>query len=79
MVNFSGGTRLTPTLVGVDAHYEKLVAYFPELYLAKWFAEKRDEQITIWSFQKTGTGSLLENYQLLAEYLRIDGILLLVF
>ena len=77
IVEFKGGTRLTNTLVGVDAEYEHIVPYFPELHLAQWFKEKRDETVTIWSFHKTGTRPLLDNYRLLVEHLSIDGILLI--
>lgn len=77
IAGFTDGTRLSPTLVGVDANYDRLVVYFPELYLARWFAEERDEQVKIWSFHKTGTGPLLENYRILVDHLQIDGILLI--
>lgn len=77
IASFRGGERLTDTLVGVTADYERIVPYFPELYLAQWFREKRNEAITIWCFQKTGTRPLLENYRILVENLSIDGILLI--
>ncbi len=77
ITSFSGGTRLTPTLVGVDANYDRMVIYFPELYLAKWFQEKQDDPVTIWSFQKTGTAPLLKDYRVLVDHLDIDGILLI--
>jgi hypothetical protein len=77
VVGFSGGTRLTPTLVGVDADYDRFAIYFPEVYLAKWFKETRNEDVTIWTFEKTGTRPLLKNYQTLIEHLEIDGILLI--
>jgi hypothetical protein len=76
VVNFAGGVRLTDTLVGVTPDYEGLMLYFPELYLARWFRETRQQDVTIWSFHKTGTRPLLENYRLLVERLSIDGILL---
>ncbi|MCB9059463.1 MAG: DUF1152 domain-containing protein [Calditrichae bacterium] len=74
---FEGGHRLSPTLVGVDAAFNEPVVYFPELYLSKWFREVRNEDLTIWSFHKTGTRDLLSNYNLLIDYLNIDGILLI--
>jgi hypothetical protein len=77
VTHFISGTRLTSTLVGVDASYEHIVPYFPELHLAKWFKEKRHEAITIWCFQKTGAAPLLENYRILLQHLNIDGILLI--
>jgi hypothetical protein len=77
IAGFSGGVRLTDTLVGVTAEYEGLVVYFPELYLAQWFKEKRGEEITVWAFHKTGARPLSENYKVLVEHLDIDGILLM--
>ena len=74
-----GGTvRLTDTLVGVTADYERRVmSYFPELYLAKWFKQTQQQEIIIWCFQKTGVKPLMENYRALIDHLSIDGILLI--
>ena len=74
-----GGTiRLTDTLVGITADYERrVVSYFPELYLAKWFKETQQEEQVLWCFQKTGAKPLIENYRALIEHLSIDGILLI--
>jgi hypothetical protein len=41
-VSCTHGTRLTDTLVGVTADYKGIAIYFPELYLAQWFEEKRN-------------------------------------
>lgn len=76
IASFSGGIRLTETLVGVTADYERLVVYFPELYLARWFREARQEQIPIWSFHKTGVQPLRENYERLVEHLQLDAMIL---
>lgn len=74
--SFTGGIRLTDTLVGITAEYDRLVVYFPELYLAQWFQNRRQENIPIWAFHKTGVQPLMENYQHLIEHLNIDTILL---
>ncbi|MGQ0604904.1 MAG: DUF1152 domain-containing protein, partial [Anaerolineales bacterium] len=71
------GIRLSKTLVGITAESDRIYPYFPEYYLARWFKEKRDEETVIWSFQKTGTAPLLENYKLLTAHLAIDGLLLI--
>jgi hypothetical protein len=71
-----GGVRLSSNLVGVVADQADFAPYFPELYLARWFREKRQQDVTIWCFQKTGARPLLEGYQRLVEHLSIDGILL---
>jgi hypothetical protein len=72
-----GGIHLSPTLIGVQASQTDLLPYFPELYLARWFQQKRAQEVTVWSFAKTGAGPLLDNYRVLVEHLDIDGILLM--
>lgn len=71
------GNRLSKTLVGITAHSEQVFPYFPELHLVNWFKQKRNEDITIWCFHKTGAAPLTENYRILAKHLSLDGILLL--
>jgi hypothetical protein len=71
------GIRLTETLVGVNAARKGQFGYFPEYYLTRWFQEERGEEVTVWSFHKTGVRPLLENYRALIEHLGIDGILLI--
>ncbi len=68
--------RLTDTLIKVNADIEGSFTYFPELYLSQWFRETRGEDVTIWSFEKTGVRPLIENYEVLVEHLGIDGIIL---
>ncbi len=75
--HLSKGVTLIESLVGITADTESPYHYSPERYLAKWFREKRTEEITIWSFENTGVRPLLENYQTLVDYLQIDGILLI--
>ena len=74
--NVDFGTRLTKTLVGIPPKPERVFPYFPEFHLVNWFQEKREEQVTIWCFHKTGAAPLTENYRILAEHLSLDGILL---
>lgn len=71
------GIRLTETLLGVSASVKNFLGYFPEFYLAQWFQKNRNEEITVWTFQKTGTNPLLKNYEVLTQYLDIDAILLI--
>lgn len=70
------GTHLTKTLVGITPKLERPFPYFPEFHLVNWFKKKRNEELTIWCFHKTGAAPLTENYKVLCERLRIDGILL---
>jgi hypothetical protein len=74
--NVDFGNRLTKTLVGITPKADRVFPYFPELHLANWFKEKRNEEIVIWCFHKTGAAPLTENYKILAEHLSLDGILL---
>lgn len=74
--NVDFGIRLSKTLVGVTAQSGRLFPYFPELHLANWFQEKQNEDVTIWCFHKTGAAPLTENYNILAQHLSLDGILL---
>jgi len=75
--NLNKGIRLTDTLVGVTPEIDGLFIYFPELYLAQWFKATYGEEIPIWCFHKTGVRPLIDNYQELIDYLKIDGILLI--
>ena len=74
--NVDYGIRLSKTLVGVTPKLERVYPYFPEFHLVNWFKQKRNEDVTLWSFHKTGAAPLTENYKILAEHLSLDGILL---
>jgi len=74
--NVDYGIRLSKTLVGVTPNLERIYPYFPEFHLVNWFKQKRNEEVVIWSFHKTGAAPLTENYKILAEHLSLDGILL---
>jgi hypothetical protein len=68
--------RLSDSLIGIHSHSRSLVPYFPELHLAHWFKETREQDITIWCFTTQGAKSLLAAYRQLVEHREIDGILL---
>lgn len=68
---------LTNSLIGVNATTESYNPYFPELYLAKWLKETRDDDAIIWCFAKTGAVPLHDNYKVLVKHLGIDAILLI--
>ena len=70
------GIRLTKTLVGITPKLDRVFPYFPEFHLVNWFKEKRNEEITIWCFHKTGAKPLTENYKILQQHLDFDGIVL---
>lgn len=64
-------------LVGVNGKVEHLYPYFPEGYLAEWFATVRDEPITIWMMAKAGVQPLAKSYRTLCEHLEIDALILI--
>ncbi|MBC7813337.1 MAG: DUF1152 domain-containing protein [Burkholderiales bacterium] len=70
------GEELTDTLIGITGDTEEVHDYFPEYYLAQWFYNERNEDITIWCFEKTGARPLIKNYAALVKHLGIDAILL---
>jgi hypothetical protein len=71
-----GSTRLSPSLVGVTAAHKGVTIYFPELDLARWFAERRGEEVTVWGFANRGGHQMLQDYRTLVRHLELDGILL---
>jgi len=77
VIRHKSGVRLTETLAGVTADHNRPVVNFPEIHLARWFREQREQEMAIWCFQKTGVQPLLANYRVLVEHLAIDGILLI--
>ncbi len=76
IVHHSAGVELSETLKGVGKESGTRTAYFPELYLAQWFATAMHEEVPVWCFQKTGAGPLLKNYMLLCDHLKLDCIIL---
>lgn len=76
IVGVEQGEALTDTLVGITADLEQEFDYFPEYYLAQWFFEERNEDVTIWCFEKSSGRVLTQDYRALVEHLEIDGIVL---
>jgi hypothetical protein len=76
IAGLNDGEQLTDTLVGVTGDIEGIFDYFPEYYLAQWFYDERNEEVTIWCFEKTGARPLIKNYQTLVKHLGIDAIIL---
>jgi hypothetical protein len=68
--------QLSDSLVGVTAETKSVLLYFPELHLARWLKEARGEEATVWCLYASAARPLLAAYQMLAEHLSVDGILL---
>ena len=64
-----------PALVEVTAKTEGSLRYFPELHLARWF-QKRGEDIPIYCFDRTGAAPIRAAYQILADRLKPDAVIL---
>ena len=70
------GRWLSPALMEVTASTQARSHYFPEKYLAQWFAVQ-GEQVPIYCFDRTGVQPLLAAYQILIDLLNIDTIILI--
>ena len=68
--------RLDTTLLEVTADTRGAERYFPEKYLAQWFA-RQGEPIPIYCFERSGVQPLLHSYQTLIDLLQIDAIILI--
>ncbi len=69
------GHWLTPAVVRVTAESRGDEVYFPELHLARWFAQQ-GEEVPIYTFRKTGVRPLTEAYETLADELELDTVIL---
>jgi hypothetical protein len=70
------GQRLAPTLLQVTAETPQLNFYFPERYLAEWFRDQGAET-PIYCFERTGVQPLHAAYEVLAERLSLDTVILI--
>ncbi len=67
-------SELEGAMAGVieDMHFH----YYPEGYLSKWFKEERNEDVTIWMFNRTGGKRLRELYTALYDHLQFDALIM---
>lgn len=76
IAGLNDGEQLTDTLTGVSYDMQGAFDYFPEYYLSQWFYDERNEEVTIWCFEKTGARPLIKNYAVLVEHLGVDAVIL---
>lgn len=63
-------------LMGVRGKVKKdVLSYYPEGYLADWFAQRGDD-VMVWMFERPGPAPLLMIYKHLVQKLKIDAIIL---
>ena len=74
-IHSSTGRRLASSLVEVTASTEGRDFYFPELYLAQWFA-RQGQNVPIYCFDRTGAKHIIHAYGVLAERLGVDTVIL---
>ena len=73
----SNGGRVAPAVVKVTADTSSGGEYyFPELYLAQWFAS-RGERVPIYAFDRTGVVPITAGYKALTEQLNVDTVILI--
>jgi len=70
------GNRLTEACFEVTASTSGSDTYFPERVLCRWFAEKLEQEISVFAFPQCGVRPLIESYQHLVEKLDLDAIVL---
>lgn len=63
-------------LLGARGQVKLPFSYYPEGYLAQWFAEVRGEDVPIWLFAKKGVRPLVMAYNKLLQTYNIDAIIL---
>lgn len=69
------GRYLTTDLVEVTARSNGNEYYFPEGYLSRWFARKREDK-SVYCFRPVGPQKLLTSYRVLQKLLNFDTVVL---
>lgn len=71
-----GGKWYSDSLLRIDAGAENITGgYFPELHLARWFWQVRQQQTPIWCLQPVGAVPTLENYNRIIAEEHIDTVI----
>ncbi len=52
-------------------------SYFPEGWLARWFRERRNRNLSVWCFSASGAVPYLESYQYLVDRLTLDAVIVI--
>lgn len=64
-------------VIGARGQIRRPFPYYPEGYLAEWFREMHDENVTVWMFPRGGVVPLIAGYEALLAHLGgVDAILL---
>jgi hypothetical protein len=76
MLNDDGEMLLDGLIYGTRGPVTRQTPYFPEGYLAQWFAQEQGEDVTIWMIAKEGVREVRRAYRKLIDHLKIDAIIL---
>ncbi|MEO0565186.1 MAG: DUF1152 domain-containing protein, partial [Chloroflexota bacterium] len=69
--------RIDGVLVGARGEVRFPIHYYPEGFLAQWFAQERNEDVTVWLFGHVGVRPLTMAYNTLIKHLGgVDAIIL---
>jgi hypothetical protein len=71
----ASGRRPAPAVLEVTADAQTEAAYFPEVYLCRWFRQQ-GEEVAVYCFERTGLGPLLEGYRAVVAELHPDALVL---
>lgn len=71
----ANGRRFSPTAMEVTASTTGPEDYFPEKHLAEWFRSE-GEEVTVYTFDKTGVRPLLQAYETLVQEISADAVVL---
>ena len=64
-------------LIGAKGIVSTPLPYYPEGYLAQWFYEIEEEEVTVWAFRKLGVAPIADAYKKLVKHLKVDAIILI--
>jgi len=63
-------------LVGARGDVRHAFNYFPEGFLAQWFKQEQDEDLTVWMLPNMGVAPVRKGYAQLIDHLNIDALIL---
>jgi len=71
----ASGRRPAPAVLEVTADARVPASYFPEYHLCRWFRDQ-GEEVSVYCFDRTGFGPLLEAYRAVVAHLGADAVVL---
>jgi hypothetical protein len=69
-------TVIDGLLIGAKGNVQHPLNYLPEAYLAQWFKQVCEDDVTVWMLPNTGGRPLAKAYRTLVDKLKVDAIIL---